>query len=455
MRLGEIIDYYSREDIQDAMLAAAKDREVAGVFRNGSFGPRPNSILYKSDIMSMIRQGMIEFHCSLERWKQPMAIRQGNYGTLRKGWDLVLDLDCKEFLHGRAAAVVFCRALEKHDIRNYSVKFTGGSGFHIGIPWESMPKEINFIETRTQYPDLARTIALYLKEYAREDMKKALLRQFGTPEKIAEQIKAPASDLMKGTGKSRAFDPYAVVEVDPVLISPRHLFRMPYSLNKKSFFVSLPLKPSQVRDFEKKQAVAARIKPDTGFLCRGEPGEAELLFGEAVDWESKRKRPRKSTSRIHKGPDKAVDKELFPPCIKSMLEGDLRDGRKRSIFVLVNFLSSMGWKHDKIEETLLEWNQKNVPPLREGYITGQVRYHEGRMRSGQEKKPPPSCSREGYYESIGVCAPDTICGGSSKNIKNPVNYPFRKMEKEKPKRKSLKTKPKTKRRGDACSHMMS
>ena len=70
------------------------------------------------------------------------------------------------------------------------------------------------------------------------------------------------------------------------------------------------------------------------------------------------------------------------------------------------------------------------------------------MRSGQEKKPPPSCSKEGYYESIGVCTPDTVCGGSSKNIKNPVNYPFRKMEKGKPKgkRKGLKTRPKTKRK---------
>ncbi|RLI97123.1 MAG: hypothetical protein DRO99_03405, partial [Candidatus Aenigmatarchaeota archaeon] len=119
MRLKQILDYYSREDIQQAILKVAKDREVAGVFRNGSFSNRPNTLMYPQDIISMVRQGVIEFHCSLERWKHPMALKPDNYDDLRKGWDLVLDLDCNVFEHGRAAAKVFSDALEKHGIKGY------------------------------------------------------------------------------------------------------------------------------------------------------------------------------------------------------------------------------------------------------------------------------------------------------------------------------------------------
>ncbi len=73
MRLKDVVDYYSREDIQKALLRTAKDREVVGVFRNGSFSKRPNTIIYPQDIVSMMRQGVVEFHCSLEWWSQPMA----------------------------------------------------------------------------------------------------------------------------------------------------------------------------------------------------------------------------------------------------------------------------------------------------------------------------------------------------------------------------------------------
>ncbi|MCK4714138.1 MAG: hypothetical protein KAT35_01065, partial [Candidatus Aenigmarchaeota archaeon] len=69
---SDILEYYSRQDVQDALLQLGKDREVIGVFRNGGFGSRPNVILYPQDIVAMARSGVAEFHSSLERWSNPM-----------------------------------------------------------------------------------------------------------------------------------------------------------------------------------------------------------------------------------------------------------------------------------------------------------------------------------------------------------------------------------------------
>jgi len=424
MRLGDVVKYYSRDDVQQALVKAARDREVAGVFRNGSFGKRPNALSYPQDVLSMVRQGVMEFHCSVERWTQPMALRQDNYNELRKGWDLMLDIDCDAFEHGRAAALAFCRALERHGIRNFSVKFTGGKGFHIGVPWESMPSEVNYKPSARQYPELARKIAAYLKEYARDDVEKELLRT-GSPEKIAEQLKRPLSELVAGAKPGQAIDPYRVIDVDPILISARHLFRMPYSIHKASFLVSLPVKPSELGSFQREMAKPDSVRPVLGFLHAGEKGEADALVAEALDWHAKAMPEESRPAPKLYVPKQAIAKEHFPPCVQNILNG-LQDGRKRSLFILTNFLSSAGWKTDAIESMLLEWNEKNMPPLREGYIRTHARWHEARLRAGQKSLPPPGCKKEGYYESIGICQPDSACGGQAKTIKNPVNYAFRK-----------------------------
>ena len=106
-----------------------------------------------------------------------------------------------------------------------------------------------------------------------------------------------------------------------------------------------------------------------------------------------------------------VPKEAFPPCVKCILEG-LSDGRKRSVFVLCNFLKSLGWDWTDIEKEVVMWNQKNNPPLKAGYVNSQLRWHARQSL----KIPPPNCKV--YYQDIGVCKPENIC----RRIKNPLSY---------------------------------
>ena len=110
---------------------------------------------------------------------------------------------------------------------------------------------------------------------------------------------------------------------------------------------------------------------------------------------------------------KAIPESFFPPCIKRILQG-LEDGRKRSLFILVNFLTSCGWSYEKISELLNSWNQRNKEPLRSTLLVSQVRYHKKQKRIVL----PPNCNNANYYKDIQVCFPDNLC----QKIKNHVAW---------------------------------
>jgi len=430
MNLKEVCDYYSRDDVTNALLSLAKNRETVGVFRNGSFDIRPNVLINPSDIQVMARAGTVEFHCSLEHWSNVMALKSDNYQHVRTGWDIVLDLDCKDLELAKVAAKVLFKDLKKHGISHVDVKFTGNNGLHMGLPWESIPKKVGQENTSMLYPDLARKVAAYLRERATEDLERALLKKW-SPEKLSEMSGKPVGSLYSDPD-TYTLDPYQVVDIDPILISPRHLFRMPYSLNSKTFLASLPVSPSRLDEFQKKEADPAKFKAKPGFLQSGEEGELELLITEALDWSARKVTNDKKEASRKYVLEKAVPRELFPPCIMHILEG-LADGKKRSVFILINFLSSMNWGYDAIERELMEWNAKNNPPLREGYIRGQLSHFK---RKGQSALPP-NCNNEAYMASFGACKPDKTCtaGTSVITIKNPASYPFKEMKKERGRKK--------------------
>ena len=227
----------------------------------------------------------------------------------------------------------------------------------------------------------------------------------------------------------KLFDPLVILNIDAILISSRHLYRMPYSLHEKSQLVSVPFNPNDVLNFNKDDAKPENIIIKYPFLEReGKSPEEGLKFWQNVfDFKSSLSKEKMEeidlqkrfiqSNVTHSLPEKAIGEENFPPCIKLILNG-LEDGRKRACFVLVNFLASCGWSYDLIEKRLLEWNEKNTEPLRQQYVLGQLRY----AKQGKKILPPPNCNNLSYYKSFLVCKPDDLCS----QIKNPLQYAKRK-----------------------------
>jgi hypothetical protein len=241
----------------------------------------------------------------------------------------------------------------------------------------------------------------------------------------------------------RKFDPFSIIEVDTILISSRHMYRMPYSLHEKSGLASVLIDPGKVMDFEKWMADPEKLSV-SGFrfldssACSRD--EAKRLIIEAFDYraeeeggEDYKEAAREFKKREFEIPETALPEEFFPPCIKEISKG-IPDGKKRAVFILINFLSSVGWGEEEIENYLIEWNRKNNEALREVYWKGQLRYHA----ANNKKILPPNCENKGYYADMGVCKRDGLC----RKIKNPVNYAKLRA------RMSAENKPKKKKKDD-------
>ena len=96
--LNVSLSHYKRADIQEEIIANARDREIAIKF-NDSFGKRPDVLRNNSDILELAKQGATSFHASEELWRSPLQLdpmmKRIDVENLRIGWDLVLDIDCK------------------------------------------------------------------------------------------------------------------------------------------------------------------------------------------------------------------------------------------------------------------------------------------------------------------------------------------------------------------------
>ncbi|MBI2109788.1 hypothetical protein HYT58_01290, partial [Candidatus Woesearchaeota archaeon] len=165
--MGGILDYYSRKDVQEAIVKEAQNKEIAVQFKDKGFGKRPDVLLFENDVYELARQGATSFHISEETWRNPLDLKTGmtrkELDDLRLGWDLVIDIDSDFYEYNKACAELIIEALKFYDIKNIGLKFSGNKSFHIGVPFEAFPKEVNKQETRLWFPDGARAIAEYLK----------------------------------------------------------------------------------------------------------------------------------------------------------------------------------------------------------------------------------------------------------------------------------------------------
>lgn len=490
--------FYKQKNIQQQIVESSLNREVGIRYGDRGYGKRPDILMYPNDLMSPVTKGATSFHVSEERWENPLNLETGmnrkQLDELRIGWDLVLDIDCPYWFFSKLITHLFIQALKNHGIKNISCKFSGNKGFHIGVPFEAFPEEVNNQLVKNMFPTGPRDIAKYLLEYIgrelvkQEDEKitfdgkisytiselskelemnkkdmtfnlkckncKKLFKKkqetnyeylcdfcshrkvYDTKQKIpvCERCNKIMNEYIHKKNKCEncgstefiehsSFNPLSIVEVDTILISSRHMYRAPYSLHEKSGLVSLPINPDEVLEFKKEYAKTENIKDTRLFLDSKNivKGEATQLLVNAFD----DKKENIQYSKFHSEEEnkkyeydeitQAIPIEFFPPCILKILDG-LEDGKKRSLFLLTNFLTSVGWSHNQSEKLLIEWNNKNNPKLNVQAVKNQVFYHK-------RKKViilPPNC--KSYYQDFRVCNPDSLCD----RIKNPVQYTKRK-----------------------------
>lgn len=480
--------YYSNPKILEVLVKFAQERESVPRYFEG-FGKRPDMIQYPSDVIGLVNKGATSFHCSEELWNDPLAINsdlsQEQTNDLRKGWDLLIDIDSPYLDLSKMAARLVIKALEFHGVNNYGIKFSGSKGFHIIVGWAAFPEEFQGKKTKDMFPEWPRAITEYLFKWIEPIFRKEAgkIMSFGKTEdkKIEIICQNCERQATKGTiveyrcpicnmaaqrknvsskKKIRCMNPGCpgVLEVenekeyfycdvckdydndkvplnsdrnpemfketegesvsehakfDLVLVAPRHLFRMPYSLHEKTSLASVVISKEEIERFVPRDASAlnARIKE---FYPENIEGEATRLLKAAIDWKIDKEKKEEeedkryySNYKLKEGDNKdrvyeeikpeEVKDEMFPDSIKKLLLG-LRDGKKRGLFILLTFFRNLNYSPEEINNRIREWNKKNEVPLKEGYIKSQIDWHLKQKR----KILPPNYDNEAFYRDLGL-----------------------------------------------------
>ncbi len=403
----KIRQYYEQEELIEHIVELAEYREVAPTYPHG-YGKRPDAVNFPGDFEHFVDQGAVAFHFSVEKWRNPLLIdKVDDQDNLRNGWDLVIDIDCDHsFELAKDTAELVVEELKQHGIENIGVKFSGNRGFHIGVRGESFPRKLDEKDISELYPRLPRGMVNYIRNNLQDELK-TKVREHG----YAEEMTTEDGDQ----------NPFLVADIENDWGS-RHLFRMPYSLHDGSWLVSLPIEPDKIQEFEKQDAEMENVEFDTEFLGEYEEGEATNLAVQAMDFLAERESEREKEKRERKErdfdrPDEAIPEEYFPPTIENVLEG-LKDGRKRGLFILINFFHCLGYSWEQIETKIWNWNDENHEPLRDSYVKTQLRWH----RQRNEEVPPPNYDSNGYYKDMQVYEGDNL----EQKVSNPVSYAFRK-----------------------------
>jgi len=505
--------YYMNQKVQSAILEFAKNREIVPRYFEG-FGKRPDILQYISEINSLVRRGATSFHASEELWEDPLQLSSEStlkeLRELRKGWDLLIDVDSPYLDCSKIATKLIVEALEFNGVKNYGIKFSGSKGFHIIVSSKAFPKEFDEKETRENFPDWPRAICGYLMDYIRTDYNDQASEILTDFDAIKRRMKLTKEQLQKARCKEcgkdaqrggiakfhcsvcnlkverknakitnrklrclnndcagilieddkseyyfceNCMDPEneslqlnsekhpdmfdevkgvsaeKIANLDLVLVASRHLFRMPYSLHEKTSLVSTVITKDEIESFSPSDASPMKVNVRE-FMPKNEEGEAKKLLRAALDWNRKREivEQRNEGLRYGKYKDKKkfddvelknVTEEMYPPPIKKLLKG-LEDGRKRGLFVLLTFFGSIGKTPEEINKGVREWNERNDPPLKEGYLRSQIEWH---LRQ-RKKIMPPNYSNEAYYRDIGLI-------DKKQNVKNPIVDVSRKLRQKK------------------------
>ncbi len=498
--------YYSNPLVQKAILDFSQDREVVPRYYEG-FGKRPDTLQYTSDIINLVNKGATSFHSSEELWNDPLKINsdmpQDDLSNLRKGWDLLLDIDSPYIDLSKIAAKLIIAALEYHGIKNYGIKFSGSKGMHIIVSGKAFPDFYDGQETRKMFPEWPRAISEYLMDYIRQDYNKqaaAILTDFSAikrrtnlskedlMEKYCTNCNRPAKkgaiiqfkctrckteierrDYKKTSRVLSCINPNCggelqiasersyyycenckshknklkpldsennpeyfekeesasaekVASLDLVLVAPRHLFRMPFSLHEKTALSSVVITKEQIDSFSPRDArpLSVKIMP---FLPANHEGEAKNLLSAALEWKkthsaAEEEIQKKKYTNYEKVDFAGVTEDIFPDSIKKLLKG-LEEGKKRGLFILITFLRSLNFSPDYLNSRIREWNKLNKPPLKEGYVKSQIDWHL------KQKKQilPPNYNNDSFYKDLKLI-------DKKPDVKNPLVEVMRRLKKQ-------------------------
>ncbi len=427
MKQSDVIRWYSRPEIALAISQSAENKEVAVLLNKGGFGKRPQILQFPADVKEFARRGTTSFHISVENFSDPLKLSpettEGQLTELREGWDLIIDIDCPWFEYSKKTAQLIIEYLKSKDVTSIGIKFSGNKGWHINVPQETFPEKIlrGKYTVHKNFPILLERLLINLKSELNEYLNTS---NQGYYEQDLNALLKKTKKTRKEITVNNKIDYLKLMDIDLAMASPRHLIRSPYSLHEKSGLASIVIEPTELENFEKDSAKPENIKEIKTFFKRNQakPNEAKQLFA-GISLEELQENTQKF-ARSYEQIKVKLNKELFPPCMKRITNG-LEDGRKRALFALINFYKNFDMNWEELENKIFEWNNKNSPPLKKGYIKSQLIWHKRQRKN----VPPPNCKE--HYIGIGVCFPDSTC----KRIKNPLSYVTLKVKKPK-KRKS-------------------
>ncbi|MEM1634140.1 MAG: hypothetical protein QW714_00215 [Nanopusillaceae archaeon] len=415
--------WYSKDWVSNMIIEDCQSREIMAVMKDSSVR-RPIYIETYGDLLSFVEKGAISFHRSIEKFSDV-----GTFENL-KSYDIIIDLDISSevlrFEDKIYAVSIFAKEMidflfefgfKESEI---GIKYSGNHGIHLKLSIDGLEDTKIFgVSLLDGFPIFSKNIVEFLSV-------------------IAQQIKANIKEK-----------PVNYVEIDKQVATKRHMIRAVLSINEKLPGVSYPLSyddllklPEEYKKYSFKNISNLdlpsgewiNIKPSKTIIDLIRVSTLWKLIEEATkryirseEYKIAIKKYKKDKEYKKEIPPDLEESYLFPPCIRNILSG-VEDGRKRSVFILINFLANIGWSFDKIYQKLLDWNSKNKEELREHYIEYQLDWHK-RVYSQNKKYLPPNCENVNYYKDIvtvngAACKPDDICP----LIKNPLTYYLKKLK---------------------------
>jgi len=480
------LSYYSRGDIRKAMFEFSKNRECVPRYFEGfgkrpdSFQYDSDILeLAKKGATSFhCSEELWQDPLELSTSNKEEDIKKN-----RIGWDLLIDVDSKYLDYSKIYGEILVEVLQSHGIKHIGVKFSGSKGLHIIVPWKAFPKEMSGKQTREMFPEWPRLICSYLQSQITEKLKNRVIDMHddssesgkvleiycskcsNTPEKkskitfLCPSCKTKMQNLVDVFARKRKIRcPNCQIEMDElekkdilvclnckldseknpenfkervqskhidadlILVSPRHLFRMPYSLHEKTSLASVVISADKIKDFQPEQADPLKIQV-RNFIPDSQEGEASMLLRSALEFKplEEEKKEYKQSENLGKKQFKDftitnLTPDLYPPTISKILEGIKSDGRKRALFILLSFFTSLKLTNEQVTAEIEAWNKKNQEPLPPSYIKGQLIWYSRQ----KEAKLPPNFDKH-YYKDIGFQPTQEEIVA-----KNPVSYVIKK-----------------------------